>query len=98
MASRRRRLSTAIARPPTLTVVPHSFDTLGIAAGLPHPEENCGNTSRGGQPSQECQNIAKQPALQRHRVVQHQHVRMFVIKAHRSARRPAVGAGTEVHG
>jgi hypothetical protein len=62
-----------------LTVVPHSFDTLGVAAGLAGAEENRGDGSRGGKPSQESEHI-EQPALQRHRVVQHQHMRMFVIK------------------
>src|SRR5512147_2352515 len=43
---------------------PHALDALGIAACLLGAEENRGDGSRGGKPSQECQHIAKQPALQ----------------------------------
>ena len=42
----------------------HVLDTLGVAAGLPGAEENRGNGSRGGEPSQEREHIAKQPALE----------------------------------
>jgi hypothetical protein len=39
------------------------LDALGIAAGLPGAEQNCGHAGRRGKPSQEREHIAKQPAL-----------------------------------
>jgi hypothetical protein len=44
--------------------VAHPLATLDIAAGLPDAEENRGDGSRGSEPSQEREHIAKQPALE----------------------------------
>ena len=43
---------------------PHVLDALGIAAGLPGAEEHRSDGTRGGEPSQEREHIAKQPALE----------------------------------
>ncbi|QLH37728.1 MAG: hypothetical protein HWD60_00180 [Defluviicoccus sp.] len=43
---------------------PHVLDALGIAAGLPGTEQHCGDTSRGGEPPQEREHMAQQPALE----------------------------------
>jgi hypothetical protein len=43
---------------------PHVLDALGGAAGLAGAEENRGDGSRRGEPSQESEHIAKQPPLE----------------------------------
>src|SRR5512144_417604 len=46
------------------SIVRHALDKLGITAGLPGAERNRGHTGRGGEPPQEREHIAKQPALE----------------------------------
>src|SRR5512147_742708 len=43
---------------------PHILDALGITAGVPGAEKNCGDGSCGGKPPQDREHIAQQPALE----------------------------------
>ena len=87
--SRGRRLAALSWSRCTSTVPPHPLDALGMAAGLPGAEENCGHGSRRREPPQDREHIAKQPALEE-QPHQRRPMRRSSMRAHSMT--PTVGA------